>query len=49
MALAMDARAFGSQEQRTYYHRLRFTRADWLFITAYWLVSGTIVGLMLLI
>jgi energy-coupling factor transport system permease protein len=49
MALAMDARAFGSQEQRTYYHRLRFTRTDWLFITAYWLVSGTIVGLVLLI
>jgi energy-coupling factor transport system permease protein len=33
-ALAMDGRAFGAFPQRTYYRRMRFSGADWLFMLA---------------
>ncbi|MGE3269734.1 MAG: energy-coupling factor transporter transmembrane protein EcfT [Chloroflexota bacterium] len=32
VALAMDSRGFGAQQQRTYYRRTRFTRADLYFL-----------------
>ncbi|MEX2162165.1 MAG: energy-coupling factor transporter transmembrane component T [Anaerolineales bacterium] len=31
-ALAMDGRAFGASPQRTYFQRMRFSAADWVFI-----------------
>lgn len=42
-ALAMDSRAFGAFEKRTYYRRLYFTPSDWLFITMFWLLSLAII------
>lgn len=41
-ALAMDSRAFGAFEHRTYYRRFDFARSDWLFVVLFWLVSLTI-------
>lgn len=34
MAVAMDARGFSAAVKRTYYLKLRLTRADWLFLAA---------------
>jgi energy-coupling factor transport system permease protein len=42
-ALAMDSRAFGAFETRTYYRRLSFTRSDWLFVVVFWLFSLAII------
>ncbi len=42
-ALAMDSRAFGAFEDRTYYRRLFFTSRDWLFIVFFWLISIAII------
>lgn len=38
-ALAMDGRAFGAFDQRTYCRRLRFTRRDAAFVLGFWLTS----------
>lgn len=43
-ALAMDSRAFGAFENRTYYRRFDFPWSDWLFVVLFWLVSLTIFG-----
>jgi energy-coupling factor transport system permease protein len=43
-ALAMDARAFGAYEQRSYFRRMRFGRADWLYVFGGLAVS---VGILL--
>jgi energy-coupling factor transport system permease protein len=45
-ALAMDGRAFGAFPQRTYYRRLRFSTADWLFILG--MLAASVVILLLL-
>lgn len=42
-ALAMDGRAFGAHENRTYYRRFRFGTADYLFIGGFWVASALIV------
>jgi energy-coupling factor transport system permease protein len=38
-ALAMEARAFGAFEERTYFHRMRFSVADWLFVFGLWALA----------
>jgi energy-coupling factor transport system permease protein len=38
-ALAMDARAFGAFDTRSYYSRMPFRLADWLFVVGFWAVS----------
>lgn len=43
VALAMDSRAFGAYDTRTYYRRLSFGFRDWLFVFAFWLVSFALV------
>lgn len=48
-ALAMDGRAFGAFPERTYFRRMRFSTADWIFILGTLAASGVIVfGLKLL-
>jgi energy-coupling factor transport system permease protein len=42
-ALAMDGRAFGAYETRTYFRRMRFGLPDYMFIAGFWLVSFCIV------
>lgn len=42
-ALAMDGRAFGAFDERTYYRRLRFDRRDAVFVLGFWLASLAIV------
>ncbi len=42
-ALAMDSRAFGAFETRTYYRKLFFKQKDWLFIAIFWLLSLVII------
>jgi energy-coupling factor transport system permease protein len=42
-ALAMDARAFGAYEQRSYFRRMRFGRADWIYIIGGWLAGLAIL------
>jgi energy-coupling factor transport system permease protein len=42
-ALAMDGRAFGALPRRTYYRRMQFTSADWLFIGGVLLTSALLV------
>lgn len=42
-ALAMDSRAFGAFETRTYYRRLYFKPSDWLFVILFWLLSLAII------
>ncbi len=42
-ALAMDSRAFGAFETRTYLRRFRFTLQDWLFVIAFWGTSRAFV------
>lgn len=39
VALAMDSRAFGAHERRTYLRRLRLARPDLAFVTLFWLAS----------
>lgn len=38
-ALAMDARAFGAFDTRTYFRRMPFRTADWLYVAGFWLLS----------
>ncbi|PID84930.1 MAG: hypothetical protein CSA11_00195 [Chloroflexi bacterium] len=45
-ALAMDSRAFGAFDDRTYYRRLQFHTRDWIFIAAFWLVSVVILVIL---
>jgi energy-coupling factor transport system permease protein len=45
-ALAMDGRAFGAFETRTYYRQLRFTVRDYVFVIGFWLVAAGLVGLI---
>jgi energy-coupling factor transport system permease protein len=46
VALAMDARAFGGQSERTYRVRMTVDRADWLFVAAsLTLIGGLVLGL----
>ncbi len=45
-ALAMDSRAFGAFETRTFYRTLSFAPRDWAFITAFWLLSLVMVLLL---
>ncbi|MCL0073684.1 energy-coupling factor transporter transmembrane protein EcfT [Dehalococcoidia bacterium] len=45
-ALAMDSRAFGAFEDRTYYHIHRFTRRDFLFILTLWLTGIAVVVIL---
>lgn len=42
-ALAMDGRAFGAFPERTYFRRMRFGLADWVFIMGVLLVSAVLV------
>jgi energy-coupling factor transport system permease protein len=45
-ALAMDSRAFGAFETRTYSRQLVFAPRDWIFVIAFWAVSlGTVLTL----
>lgn len=39
VALAMDSRAFGAHDRRTYLRRLRFARPDLAFVTLFWSAS----------
>jgi energy-coupling factor transport system permease protein len=41
-ALAMDARAFGAFETRTYFKRMPFRAADWAYVAAIWILSTAI-------
>lgn len=43
-ALAMDGRAFGAFPQRTYYRRMRFSWADWLYLLG---MSAAVVFILL--
>jgi energy-coupling factor transport system permease protein len=43
VAMAMDARAFGAFDDRTYRRRLVVTRADWVFLVA---VVGVVLAVM---
>ncbi|MEM7114901.1 MAG: energy-coupling factor transporter transmembrane component T [Chloroflexota bacterium] len=45
-ALAMDGRAFGAFEQRTYYRTMTFSRSDTLFIILFWLVCFAAIYLL---
>jgi energy-coupling factor transport system permease protein len=42
-ALAMDSRAFGAFETRTYFRQLAFAPRDWLFVIAFWGASLALV------
>ena len=42
-ALAMDGRAFGAYDTRTYFRRMAFGRRDVIFIVAFWLACAAIV------
>jgi energy-coupling factor transport system permease protein len=42
-ALAMDGRAFGAFETRTYFRRTAFARHDALFVLGYWLAAAAMV------
>lgn len=42
-ALAMDGRAFGAYEKRTYFRDIKFGRHDYAFIIIFWLVSLAII------
>ncbi|MCS6847051.1 MAG: energy-coupling factor transporter transmembrane component T [Anaerolineae bacterium] len=42
-ALAMDGRAFGAFETRTYFKRMAFARRDVAFVLGFWLACGLIV------
>ena len=46
-ALAMDGRAFGAFPTRTYYHRMRFSTADWLYMLGMLSISGMLVFVLL--
>lgn len=45
-ALAMDARAFGAYEQRSYFRRMRFGSRDWLYLLGLWTLSLLIVWVL---
>jgi energy-coupling factor transport system permease protein len=45
-ALAMDGRAFGAYETRTYYRQCRFSLRDYVFVGGFWLVSLLIIGVL---
>ncbi|KEQ23150.1 energy-coupling factor transporter transmembrane component T family protein [Paenibacillus tyrfis] len=45
-SLSMEARAFGAFPRRTYYRKMTFRMADWLFVAAFWLLSGLWIGLL---
>ncbi|MEM7334955.1 MAG: energy-coupling factor transporter transmembrane component T [Chloroflexota bacterium] len=42
-ALAMDGRAFGAYETRTYYRKMTFQRIDYVFIVGFWIISLLII------
>lgn len=42
-ALAMDGRAFGAFETRTYYKQMSFGARDYLFVGGFWVISLLIV------
>lgn len=42
-ALAMDSRAFGAFENRTYYRMQKFTLRDLLFILTFWIIGIVII------
>lgn len=42
-ALAMDSRAFGAFENRTYYRTLRFKASDFIFVLAFWILGASIL------
>lgn len=44
-ASAMDVRAFGAYDDRTRYRSISFGTADLVFLTAFWLLSATIIWL----
>jgi len=45
-ALAMEARAFGAFAERSYFRRMRFSPADWIFIFGVWaLAAGILLAL----
>jgi energy-coupling factor transport system permease protein len=46
VALAMDSRAFGAHERRTYLRRLRLARPDLAFVALFWLASLALVLLL---
>lgn len=43
-ALAMDGRAFGALETRTYYKQTTFGPRDYLFVGCFWIISVAIVS-----
>jgi hypothetical protein len=43
VALAMDSRAFGAHERRTYLRRLRFAQRNLAFVALFWLGSLALV------
>ncbi|MEM9775685.1 MAG: energy-coupling factor transporter transmembrane component T [Chloroflexota bacterium] len=45
-ALAMDGRAFGAFETRTYYKKMSFSWQDWLFIFGFWGISLGIIFML---
>jgi energy-coupling factor transport system permease protein len=42
-ALAMDGRAFGAFDERTYYRHMAFAARDWWFIVCFWIVSLALI------
>lgn len=42
-ALAMDSRAFGAFETRTFFRQPRFAALDWVFVALFWLLSLAII------
>lgn len=46
VALAMDSRAFGAHDRRTYLRRLVFARRDWAFVGLFWVASLAMVLLL---
>ncbi|MGV8146589.1 MAG: energy-coupling factor transporter transmembrane component T family protein [Alkaliphilus sp.] len=45
-ALAMDSRAFGAFENRTYYRVLKFKSSDFIYVIAFWILGASIVVLL---
>jgi energy-coupling factor transport system permease protein len=43
-ALAMDGRAFAAFPQRTYFRRMRFASADWLYLAGMMLASAALIA-----
>lgn len=45
-ALSMDGRAFGAFEERTFYKSMYFKRADWIYMSIYWVISALILVIL---